>query len=239
MATQSWNNLIKHIKNNLGAPLNFLEYNDAQIIDIIKENILPIVSGKRGKIEYRQISETNRDNSQQYRGLNVYKIPTENSDGSFIEIIDIIEVSYNINNSSIFPEPYNIGLMDPHEVVMYNTTKDAYDYLSVKQSHEFIHPHFIKFQMELMGPATLECKCIHTNLDTIPTAIYNDILKDLCVATIQEHLCAMRGKYEILSTPIGDIKLNIQDMKENARALREKAETKLNDLSPDILIGFI
>lgn len=239
--TQSWNKLIIYIKDSLGYPLNLIEYSDKKIQDIIRNDILPLISGKCGKIVYIPLSEKDRDTSDNYRGLNIYKIPTDDKNGGEHEIIDVIEVCYNINSTNVFPNSFNIGISDPHDVVMHNTMKDAYAYLSPYQSHRFIHPNYIKFEMILAGDgnALLECKCVHTNLDTIPKYIYNNILKDLCVAKIQENLCAMRSKYEILSTPIGDIKVNFQTLSDNARALREKAEEKLEALPPDILVGFI
>jgi len=41
---QSWNNVLSYIKMGLGAPLNLIELADSDIIDMLKEHIIPYFS---------------------------------------------------------------------------------------------------------------------------------------------------------------------------------------------------
>ena len=42
--SQSWNNILSYIKLGLGAPLNLLEFSDEELIQNLKEHVLPFFS---------------------------------------------------------------------------------------------------------------------------------------------------------------------------------------------------
>ncbi len=41
---QNWNNILNYVKLNLGAPLNLIEMSDDEIIENLKDQVLPVFS---------------------------------------------------------------------------------------------------------------------------------------------------------------------------------------------------
>ena len=75
---QTWNNLLSYIKLELGAPLNLLEMSDQEIIENIKEHILPFFSQYMPRMKFCIVNEADlarigTPGEPRYK----YKIPRE------------------------------------------------------------------------------------------------------------------------------------------------------------------
>lgn len=88
---QNWNNILSYIKLSLGAPLNLIEIPDSDIIEYLKEHVLPVFSQYNPLKKWCYIGPEhmivdNLPGQPQYR----FTIPTEIDE----PIVDIVEVIF-------------------------------------------------------------------------------------------------------------------------------------------------
>lgn len=237
MATnrQSWNNLITYIKRKLGVPLNLLELSDDDLINIIKEDVLPAMSQYIGKPCWIRLGVKDKvpcdDSNLVYE---LYKIPIPCD----IVLVDVQEVYYNRDNMGTLGIYQNmLSVLDPRDTVMTNEFLDMLNSLEAVQAFDFIAPNLIKFERPLMGnDVILECKAEHSDLHSIPSDYYHEILKPWCVAEILENVAAIRSKFQNLSTPFAEINLNVTELLNKSEQIKTQIQEKLDATPPDHLI---
>jgi hypothetical protein len=231
---QNWNTLLSYIKKKVGAPLNLLEITDDDIYNTVMDDVIPALSQYIGKPLWLRLTSSNLASVTSAENSNTYDIPVPTG----VTLVDVVEAYYS--DSSTIWDSYGeiIGILDPRDVVMSNEYNDMVNYLSTVQSFRFLYPNKISFDEELDGDAILECKAIHTDLSTIPGDIFYDIFRDWCLAEIKENILAMRSKYESLTAPFGEIRLNWQKLEQDVTTIRQKIEDKLNAIPPEHLIWF-
>lgn len=232
---QSWNNLITYIKRKLGSPLNMLEYSDEDIMNIIKEDVLPAMSQYIGKPCWIRLEPSDRiesdDNNITYELYRI-NVPCD------IVLVDVQEVYYHRDNMGVLGIYQNmLSVLDPRDTVMTNTFLDMLNSLEIVQAFDFIAPNMIRFERPLSGHSViLECKAEHSDLHTIPSDYYHEILKPWCVAEIMENIAAIRSKFTTLSTPLADLNLNYEALANKAAEIKQQIQEKLDATPPDHLV---
>ena len=114
---------------------------------------------------------------------------------------------------------------------------DMLNSLEAVQAFEFIPPNIIRFERALYGcDAILECKAQHTDLNSVPSDYYQEILKPWCVAEVMENIGAMRSKYRTINTPSGQIELNYDALISQAQTIKTSIQDKLDSTPPDHLV---
>lgn len=232
---QSWNNLISYVKRKLGTPLNLLEYSDDDIKRVIQEDVLPAMSQYIGKPCWIRLNSSDRIKTDEH-GLayELYKIQVPDD----IVLVDIQDVYYHRDNMGTLGIYQNmLAVLDPRDTVMTNEFLDMLNSLETVQAFDFIAPDKIRFERPLNGKSViLECKAEHSDLHSIPSDYYHEILKPWCVAEVMENIVAMRNKFQTLSTPLADIQLNVADMANTAAQLKQMIMDKLDATPPDHLV---
>lgn len=232
---QSWNNLITYVKRKLGVPLNLIEFTDDDIINMIREDVLPAMSQYIGKpcwIRLGVKDKINSDDSDLTYELYRIDVPEH------IVLVDVQDVYYNRDNMGTLGIYQNmLAVLDPRDTVMTNQFLDMLNSLETVQAFDFIPPNQIRFEKPLMGnDVILECKAEHSDLHTIPSDYYHEILKPWCVAEVLENIVAVRNKFQNLNTPLADINLNVADLLSKAENLKQQIHEKLDATPPDHLV---
>lgn len=232
---QNWNTLLNYIKRKVGAPLNLLEFTDDDIYEIIKEDVIPALSQYIGKPLWLRLSSSNLATTTNAENQSTYTIPVPDN----TILVDVLEVYYSNTSTTWGTYGDIVGILDPRDVVMMNEFSDMLNYLSTAQSYHFMYPNTISFSKELQDDVILECKAVHSDLSTIPGDVYYDIFRDWCLVEIKEDVLALRSKYETISAPFGEIRLNWQKLEQDVMTLRQKIDAKLDAMPTEHLITFV
>ena len=107
---------------------------------------------------------------------------------------------------------------------------DMAKFISVRNTWEFTPPNIISFDKELYA-SVVEYNTRHRTLDTIPPDYYEKVFKPLCLVHTKEWVLALRSKYESLTTPFGEIRMNWQKLESDVTTEKEKLEQIL-ELAP-------
>lgn len=226
--SQTWNNILGHIKRNLGAPVNFLEMSDEEIIEGIKEDVLPYFSQYSPNIKYTQLDLSNRAYSAT-SGQNIWTYLIKIPQGE--RLVDIFDVYFGSQADvimSVFQEPTDII-----DRVIDSTYRDISAYVNVKNTWEFTPPNILTFDQDPGNAFVVAYNTVHVTLDTIRPDFYDTIFKKLCLGNVQQWLCARRSKYETLTTPFGEIRVNWQKLEADAEKNKTEAQTLLDTVPLD------
>lgn len=126
---QSWNNIIDYIKLNLGAPLNLIEISDSNMVEILKEHVLPVFSQYHPHRKWVLMGPNDMITPEKPgQPLYRYRIPHE-KDEPIIDILEVIFSSYTTLTQEYGLVPYNtLGAIDQ---VIANSYIDAVRSISV------------------------------------------------------------------------------------------------------------
>lgn len=234
--SQNFNSLIRYIKRKVGSPINLLEFSDDDLYDIIREDVLPEISqyiGKLGwvRLDYQGVSRTNTAQNE-----NTYLIKVPDNE-ILIDVLEVYTSRESVGTLGMMSGALNF--YDPRDTTIMNAFIDMLRSLDVVQTYTFIPPKTITFDLPLEADVILECKFEHTNLNTVPSDIYRDFVKPLSIAEVKENLAANREKFESITTPFGPVNLNYQQLREDARMIKEEVKQKFEALPHDHLISFI
>lgn len=253
MAGQNWNDILKYIKRKLGTKLNLLELSDDEIVQNLKDDVVPYFSQYSPAKHELVLTSSDRvtdlpKGSSQW----TYKIPVP--DGTYI--IDIFDVYLNMSSTqnddpfygTKYSETNAAGAITKYgrgdadilgggmiDTVIDNVYNDIADSLSVHNTWEFRPPNIITSDLELTG-AVVVYNTVHQTLDTISPDYYHMIFKKLCLVEVQEDLVALRSKFEGLATPFGEIRVNWQKLESDAERERDVLQQKLDMIPPDHFI---
>ncbi len=233
MAGQSWNNIISYVKLNLGAPLNLIEIPDDDLINNLKEHVLPVFSQYAPYKKYCFINGANIKPSTNLGDPRFkYELPLEIDE----YVIDVAAV--HSTRSTLMTEDYGMSMVNHFgaiDAVIANTYIDAIQYLGVRNTWEFQPPNIIIMDQEIYG-GVVEYFTPHNTLNTMRPDLYTLQFKRMCLAQTMLWLSAMRSKYENLATPFGPLPINWQDMKSDGQRIMDEVNQQLAALPPDPLI---
>lgn len=231
---QTWTDVLKFIKINLGVPLNNLELSDDELVENLKDQVLPVFSQFAPRKSFKAITSSNIIYRQNQDGhpLYQYRIPKETNE----YIIDVLNV-YHTQNRLLMSELSSLihSPMQAIDIVIANSYNDIIRSLQKRQTWEFIPPDVIIFDDEIQY-AVMEYQTIHDDLSTIDPDKYHLIFKKLCLANVKLWVASMRSKFENLQTPFGPLNLNYEKLQQEGQQEREECMQLLNMLPPDVLV---
>jgi len=256
MAHQNWNNVIRYIKRKLGVPLNFLELSDASIREIILEDVLPAFSQYLGTPVWFRLGPehvittddkaTNIDESlfvdattTNYYIAERYQIPVP-LDMSIVDVQEIYWPQYGATAGTAAETIQNMGMMsmNPMDMAIMNVYSDIQKSMMTLPTYRFIPPKDLLLDISLFGKhIILECKAVHSDLETIPSDMYHELFKPMCLAEILDDVIQLRKKYRIMSTPFGEINLNWEELQTRHDTIKQTVQEKLDSLPPDHLVS--
>jgi hypothetical protein len=230
---QNYNNIVNHCKEALGAPVNSLELTDDEIADKIRDSVLPEFSQYIPDHAYIKISSGNRISVPSTINKETYTIPNENGD-HFNSINEAYYVTSGIDSKIIS------YYADPRDVVMANTYSTMIQSLQEVQNYEYLAPDQVMFGMPLDGLSViLKMNIIPQSLDRIPSDVYIKLFKPMAEKSILELVLHRRTKFQNLSTPFGEIALDVERLQMRVETLKMEINEKLDWLPTKHLIEFL
>jgi hypothetical protein len=230
---QNYNSLVKHCKDALGAPVNSIELTDDEIADKIRDSVLPEFSQYVPFNSYVKIAQNDKVDNPDTINTETYIIPNENED-HINSISEAYYASQGINSSIIS------YYADPRDTVMANTYSDMISSLQEVQNYEFIQPDKVMFGTPLDGNAViLKLNIIPQRLDQVPSDLYIKLLKPMAEKSILEVILNRRTKFQNLSTPFGEVALDVDTLRMRIDVLKQEINEKLDWLPTKHLIEFL
>jgi len=229
---QTWNDVLNYIKINLGVPLNKLEISDDDIVNNLRDQVLPLFSQFAPMKKYKAISDNNLIISTDGQPLYQYRIPLDAEE----YIIDILNVYFSNESTAVSVVAPLIST--PNEVIdtlIQNSYLDILKSLQAVNTWDFIPPDKLLFDFSI-GYGIIEYNTVHDDLSTIDPDKYHIMFKKLCLANVKIWLSSIRSKYENLTTPFGPINLNWEKLDADGKQEKEEVMVLLNMLPPDFLI---
>ena len=224
--------LFNAIKRRLGVPYTFFELDFQDVVAILHEKTFRYFSQWIPARAYVTINAK----TARVEGLKgTYTIPT---DKDIVTIIDI----YPSNSDLVvnYPlTPINSNFEQSTQMVVQNLeaipnleTSSALHY-----TWEFMLPNMIKMFPDSFGfqMMVVHFEYVHDSLETIPNTFGGDFF-NLILADIYDTLADIRGKYQQVSTPFGDIQLNSDTLRSQAENLRSSIYERLQSIPPNVIV---
>lgn len=237
---QSWSLLLDFIKLELGAPLNFVEISDDEIVKIIKEQVLPVFSQYSPLNKWVLVSDKDQIDPVAGQPRYRYKVPVDKDD-FIIDILEVISSSYSMLSSDYGLVPTSAASVQ--DFVIANSYIDALRSCCVKQAWTFDKPNILTMDISLADYSMTASRFIvvnyttfHRSPETIQSDLYFLVFRKMALAYIMRVIAKMRSKYEGISTPFGQIPINWQTMLDESRQMTEECHMFLNTIPPDRLL---
>ena len=229
---QNWNNVLQFVKTNLGAKTSSLEFTDDEFIHYFQNESLSYFSQIIPHNTWCVINSSNKYYEKNMYSENVYKLP-END----FEIIDINEIHTTTINTFRLNTFF---FSDPLDSVIRSIRYDIREHILPVNDFHFIKPDLIRFSQELMDQwVVIELNVEHANLHTIPSDMYHKLFKPMCLKNACEMLLNSRNKFTDLTTPFGNIELNINQLESKINDLDQKINDIIDNLPHRKYIEFI
>lgn len=234
----NWENLLEYIKLNLGATVNQFEFTDEEMIDIIKEHVLPEFSRYVPYIKYHLLYENGPELIQKYP-FYVYRFL--NITHKILRIHKLIRKPNLLDLSQYYNIQQNGGDITNYLITM-NTVQMANDVIP-PDTWRFISPD----KMELIKGANnygvsmdfiVELECVHNDPSTIDPDQYR-LLKDFALANIMIYIGRIRTKFSQFNTPQAQVEVLASELLQEGQQLKEKIQQELDDLTPDHMLWFL
>lgn len=230
--SQTWNDVLEHIKINLGAPLNQLELSDDIIVKHLRNQVLPLFAQYAPRKQFKAISNNDLMATTTGQPIYQYKIPLDSEE----YIIDILHFYHSKETSLMDVITPLINSPDMAiDTIIYNSYADIIKSMQVMNTWEFLPPDILIFDLEV-GFGILEYNTVHKELKTIDPDKYHIMFKKLCLANVKLWIAAARSKFENLTTQFGPIQLNWESLKQEGMQEKEEVMQLLNMIPPDYLI---
>lgn len=221
---QNWNNIINFIKANLGTKHSSIELTDDEFITYFKEQSLSYFSQIIPLSHWIMVTGANLVSTPNLYSQHTYKLPISDN----ISLIDIASVYMADHSDNFMNESFYTNSAD---LVMANTFNDMTQFLKSVNDYQFIKPDILRFNDE---PANanfiIELNIEHSNLNTIPGDMYHKLFKQICLLDAFELIINNRNKYNNLTTPFGQIDLNIDYITQRSQELRQKIDDIIDNL---------
>jgi len=257
--SQTWNNLLGFIKRRMGAKLNLLEMSDEELIEGIKEDVIPYFSQYSPAKKFVQLKPS--DKVSHVAGYNQwrYRVPVPPGE----QIIDIFDAYFSSGSSWGSDDPFEGtksagGAMHAGEslgaggsfstfggsgderfagegmidIAIANSYGDIAAYLAARNTWQFFPPNIIEFDEE-MGSAVVVYNTPHVKLETISPDFYETIFKKLVLGNVMMWISALRSKYEGLATPFGTVNVNWQKLESDGKEYEQQAQALLDAVPLD------
>jgi hypothetical protein len=234
---QNWNNLIEYIKLNLGVPPLNIEFSDDDLVNIIKEHVLPEFS--RYIPLYRYYLLTEAENCIQYEPTKVYQI--KNFPFKIIKVDEIIAKPnlfdlVQTTSTALYSGDIT-NLLGANNMLQAKTTVIADD------TWTFIPPDKIEMikssnSVWIYDDFIAKLACVHNDPSTVDPDMYV-YLRDLALAEIMIFIGRIRTKYQNFSTPAGQVELDAQNLMQEGQQLKREVLEKLDRLPPDHYLYFL
>lgn len=232
---QNWNNIISYIKYNLGVPYNLLEITDDEIIDFLKNQVLPEFSQYAPHKLWLPISKVDEINSPVNFNSNSYKLNIP--DDIYVLAVENVYLNTispftgNLNNPAMFVNPIDIVLSNAYATLSAS--------LQPIQNFEYFPPRTLCFSLLIGEGVIAEINVIHDKLETISPDLYNSIFKKMCASAVFKYVARIRSKFSTITTPFGELNMNIADLQSQAQTWDTEIQASFDNIPPNQLLAWL
>lgn len=226
------NTVLDYVKQTLGVPFNIIEFSDEELINniILNHNYLKEFSQyfpKEERIELNMennqstiIEKLKTTNPEKYEK---YKRQPELSNRWVLDVDnEILGVRKIISSSSNEVLAFYSDVINYGNPVDFATTQMTRSLVEQPMTHIFYYPNIVEvkgYPKNRIMTAVLDV--VHDNdLSSIPSTLHHSYNK-LCLYNTASALLGIRYKYANMSTPFGELNLNIEYLQQLADKKQE------------------
>ena len=208
--SKSFQDTLNYIKTSL--PNQMIEVSDSEILHRLKKHTLPEFSIYAPKYERATLTYDNCVNE----GFGIFELPYSGDPDDIIDIADYY--------TSMAPPSFSSS--DPISIAS-AILSTADKPLEPIPELDMNNPKYVIFnthcsKLAIYLPIILILKTIHKTPKTIPTEYYHRWWKPFALADIKLMIAESRSKFASLSTFLGQIELNVTDLKQEALQTKEQ-----------------
>lgn len=209
------NTVLDYVKQVLGAPFNIIEFDDDYLINniIVRHDYLKefsryfpkeerIILTEENKVKLNDYINQNSNNNLQYINSNRWYLNSEN------EILGVRDVISNNFYGGEYIYNDTILHSNPLDFSVYNLMSSIVDN---KVSFNFYYPDILEVKgFSKMNNMVAILDVVHDkDLSSIPSSLHMHYNK-FALYTAADAILHIRGKYNNLSTPFGEININME-----------------------------
>ena len=232
---QNWNNIISYIKYSLGIPFNLLEISDDDIVNFLKDQVLPEFSQHCPNKLF--IKATPAD-AVGVNSITLHQYEFKLNIPDDIYVLGIENVFWN-QTSAYAENPISSFLANPNDIVLSNAYTTLSQSLQLIPEFNYLPPRTIVLSITMGAGLIVEVNTIHTKLETIAPDLYTSTFKKMCLSGILKYLYNIRSKFSGISTPFGDLQLNATDLQSRAQQLDQEIQDTLAWIPPNQLLAWL
>lgn len=232
----NWNNTIKYIKSQLGSQVNQLEIDEYDIVDIIETITMPEFCSYFNYEDYIYGEHLVEDTTYQIRPSALIV----DYDRQIFEIKDIYFPRYVVASFQI---PYMATDSVEYAIDSYATSIPKS--MVPIRNWEFIRPNRILFNfpgivsVPDIDKIIVRVGAAFKNPNEIEPSMYK-VFRKLAAADTIDYVIALRTKYQNLTTPQGQINMDLARLEQKSAQLRQEAMSVLEDQTiPDHYLWWI
>ncbi len=204
----SWTEVLRHVKTNLGFPYHVLEYNDTEIVDMLRDGCLRKFSTYFP--EKTAMSVSTDDHPEIIVPSRQDMIYVNDPDGQ--EILSIDEFVSEGSDHFFLGHPwwgaFNHNQIPEEMALQAFKANNLRGFSIFNYTQQFYPPNKLRITPRWRGNCTLEYSRVHTpDLSSIPADLA-EYFKDLTLAKLKMHIGSLRKMYTTITTPFGEIPLN-------------------------------
>lgn len=233
---QSWDNVIEYVKDHVGGHTQKLEFDDDKIISILNRDVIPLFSKYDKDLVYYRFSAADLINPDS--PILEYK---------FNETFNrkILDVEGKINENSLWDDlnmaNFAMSSGDITDYLVMSNYNQIAEMIQPIDSWKFRPPNIFQMIRGNTYRSTdnfiLIVNCIHQSPVTM-SPDYFDYFKDLSLAKIKILLAENRKKFKSFSTPMGQVELNVDEMKQEGETLWKDTMDSIINTPPDQMAWF-
>jgi hypothetical protein len=223
--------LLNWIKQELGHPYFAIERTDEELLTLIRENTLPLFSQYVPLTAFKQLTSVDLVPGTP----NEYLLNDPDGVVSINDVLLPITIPWTLGHPWLLMPSFDelpSSIMDLH------AARSRQLYSIWRHNWEFIPPNRLRiYPSRLQNLSFLvRYEKVHvSDFSTIPIR-FNRALRNLALADVLENIASVRSKYQTMSTPFGEITLNVEDLRTRAETLRTTTLEELKSLPPNTIV---
>ncbi len=225
---QSWDNVLSHIKIELGADVMALEISDQRMIEMIQMHVLPEFSAFSGLHKWYKMYESHIVSEDPVLLYEFKDFPYK-----IIEVKNKVDKANYVDYDHMFSQSVTGDITD---YLVRQNYLDMANMVRADNTWRFIAPNKIEVTKAgfsyLNDEFVLELDVVHNDPTSISPGLY-DSFRDLATAYIMNAIGKIRKKFNNFNTPFGSIQLNAEELISDAKELRRETLELLRRTPPE------
>jgi len=155
-------------------------------------------------------------------------------------IVRVEDAYYSTSTNGAQLGGNNSGLLvNPVDVAMAAQSRDMRRSLQTIRTYEFEGPDTVTFNLPITSDMILNLSIEHTSPVTIPHDMYNKLFKVCALRDVLDNVIMTRSKYTNLSTPLGQVELNVDGLIQIRDRLNDEIRETQSNVPPDVMVTFL